>query len=335
LLLSSPLLSGEDFALQDKDVGDVARKLSMIWNMYDFFTMYAEVDGWEFDPKKPFTLNPDDVANPLDKWIISRVHQLNQHITGHMDDYNIPDAMADILPFIEDASNWYVRRSRRRFWKSDDDADKAQAYRTLHYVLLKLSVLMAPFTPFLAEELYQNLGGGHESVHLLNWPANYTVDQLVLDEMATVRDYVNQGLGLRAKSGLKVRQPLASVTVPSFGQSVDFADILTEELNVKEVMQGSEVVIDETITPALRREGLMREVIRHVQSARKNAGLQVDDRIALRLESDDEELKQAISDNMGTIETETLALPQGAAQQDMYSEEVKIEGKKLTIHLKG
>lgn len=158
LLLQSPLLNGEDFSLLDKDVGDVARKLSMVWNMYDFFTMYAEVDGWEFDATKPFTLNPDDIHNPLDKWIISRVHELNEHVTKHMDAYNIPVAVSEFLPFIEDASNWFVRRSRRRFWKSEDDGDKAEAYRTLHYVLLKLSVIMAPFTPFLSEELYQNLG---------------------------------------------------------------------------------------------------------------------------------------------------------------------------------
>jgi len=333
LLLSSPLLNGEDFALQDKEVGDVARKLSMIWNMYDFFTMYAEVDGWEFDPTKPFTLNPDDLTNPLDKWIVSRVHQLNRHITEHMDVYNIPDAMADILPFIEDASNWYVRRSRRRFWKSEDDADKNEAYRTLHYVLLKLSVLMAPFTPFLAEELYQNLGGGNESVHLLDWPANYSVDQLVLDEMATVREYVNQGLSFRAKAGLKVRQPLASVTVPSLGQFVDFNDILTEELNVKEVKQGSEVAIDEDITPELKREGLMREVVRNVQAARKKAGLNVDDRIALCITTEDSELEQAVKEHKATIEQETLAESVEDSSSLSYREEAVIDGKKLSVAL--
>ena len=114
LLLSSPLLNGEDFALQDKEVGDVARKLSMIWNMYDFFTMYAEVDGWEFtgEIKDPL----EELKNPLDLWIVSRVHQLVAEVEKHMDAYNIPDAMSPILPFLDDASNWYVRRSRRRFW---------------------------------------------------------------------------------------------------------------------------------------------------------------------------------------------------------------------------
>lgn len=346
LLLSSPLLSGEDFSLQDKDVGDVARKLTMIWNMYDFFTMYAEVDGWEFDPEKPFTLNPADVTNPLDKWIISRLHQLNQHITTHMDAYNLPDAMAPILPFIEDASNWYVRRSRRRFWKSEDDADKNEAYRTLHYVLLKLAVILAPFTPFVAEELYQKMAGGDaadnttaasapttsfQSVHLLNWPTNYTVDQLVMDEMETVRSYVTQGLALRAKASLKVRQPLASVTVPSLGTVVDFEAILTDELNVKQVKVAaasgittpevppapasvqpamavqSAVSLDETITPQLKLEGLAREVVRRVQAARKDAGLNIDDRIMLKLATTNQELATAMHEFQKTIAEETLA----------------------------
>ena len=357
LLLSSPLLNGEDFAFQDKEVGDVARKLSMIWNMYDFFTMYAEVDGWEFDPKKPFTLNPDNLTNPLDKWIVSRVHQLNQHVTTHMDAYNIPDALADILPFIEDASNWYVRRSRRRFWKSEDDTDKNEAYRTLHYVLLKLSAIMAPFTPFLSEELYQNLGGGNESVHLLNWPANYSVDQDVLDNMERVRELINSGLSLRMKKdetqdSIKVRQPLQFVAYAGDKLDEYYEQIMLEELNVKEVRhienlgeyladydttdgsihEASWVEVSKKLTPELRREGLMREVVRHVQSARKNAGLNVDDRIRLRLTTEDEELAQAINEHIETIEQETLAETAGSGTLS-HEEKVNIAGKELAISL--
>jgi isoleucyl-tRNA synthetase len=333
LLASSPLLNGEDFALQDKEVGDVARKLGMIWNMYDFFTLYAEVDGWEFDPTKPFGLSPADLTNPLDKWIVSRVHQLNTHVTQHMDEYNLPVAMSEFLPFIEDASNWYVRRSRRRFWKSEDDTDKNDAYRTLHYVLLKLAVILAPFTPFLAEELYQKLGGGQESVHLLDWPRNDSVDELVLSEMATVREYVNQALSLRAKEAIKIRQPLARVTVPTLGRFVNFVDILTEELNVKEVVQGDELTLDFVITPELKREGLMREVIRFVQNARKEAGLQVDDRILLQLTTDDKQLDVAIKEHAATIQAETLA-NELTDVTDGFVGEVKIEGSLLRICIK-
>jgi len=328
-LLSSPVLNGEDFSLKDKDVGDVARKLSMIWNMYDFFTMYAEVDGWEFNGELNDPL--ETLENPLDSWVVSRLHQLQIEVEKHMDSYDIPGAMQPILPFIEDASNWYVRRSRRRFWKSGDDADKNNAYQTLHYVLTKLSMILAPFTPFLADELYQKLTGG-ESVHLLDWPEQGNVNELVVRDMETVRDYVNQALSMRAKERVKIRQPLASVTIPDFGESVDFESILKDELNVKSVQKGGELALDFEITPELKREGLVREVIRHVQSARKNAGLNVDDRIKLSLSTEDGELRESIDEHRDTIMSETLAvsLDDGAYE---FSVRVAIENMSLQVSL--
>ncbi len=330
LLLSSPLLNGEDFALQDKDVGDVARKVGMIWNMYDFFTMYAEVDGWEFNGELQDPLQ--DVKNPLDIWIVSRLHQLVAEVEKNMDDYNLPDAMSPILPFLDDASNWFVRRSRRRFWKSEDDGDKQMAYRTLHYVLTRLAYVMAPFTPFLAEELYSKLTDDTESIHLKDWlPAGH-VNELVLEEMETVREYVNQALSIRAKEGVKTRQPLASVTIPSSGTFVNFEDILLEELNVKKVQMGDELALDLALTPELKREGLMREVIRHVQSARKSAGLQIDDRINLSFVTENDELRHAIAEHSTTIQTETLC---STLSDQAYTHEVsvKIEGTQLSISL--
>ena len=326
LMLSSPLTNGENFALADKDVMDVARKLSMIWNMYDFFTMYAEVDGWEFDGELKDPLG--ELTNPLDIWIVSRLHQLVNDVEKGLDNYNLQDATKPILPFLDDASNWYVRRSRRRFWKSEDDADKNDAYKTLHYVLVRLSYLLAPFTPFLAEELYHNLTGDNESVHLKDWLSAGTVNELIIDEMARVREYINEGLSLRAKAGLKVRQPLACVTVSEKGKTFDFTPILLEELNVKRVLYGDNVAIDTEITPELKREGLAREIIRHVQSARKKAGLSVDDRIALQLETADSELRQAIDECATVITTETLA---AFGKTDKNLSTVKIEGVELSI----
>lgn len=330
LLLSSPLLNGEDFALQDKEVGDIARKLSMVWNMYDFFTMYAEVDKWEFDGK--LTDPTDSLKNPLDQWIVSRVHQLASEVEKNMDGYDVPNAVKPILPFIEDASNWYVRRSRRRFWKSGDDEDKNNAYRTLHYVLSQLSMILAPFTPFLAEELYQKLTGG-DSVHLVDWPSAGHINELVVSDMEKVREYVNQGLSIRASEHLKVRQPLASVTVPSMGEFVDFADILSEELNVKEVKLGKEFTLDLDVTPELKSEGIAREVIRHIQAARKDAGLNVDDRIQLSLTTSDKELKDAIKKHVEVISTETLSTNLSEKFDYKYSIEVKIDGTILKISL--
>jgi len=352
LLLSSPLLNGEDFALHDKDVGDVARKLSMIWNMYDFFTMYAEVDGWEFDGELKDPLS--ELTNPLDIWIVSRLHQLVAEVERHMDTYNIPDALSPILPFLDDASNWYVRRSRRRFWKSEDDGDKNDAYRTLHYVLVRLSYILAPFTPFLSEELYHNLTGDDESIHLKDWLAAGEVNKAMLRDMNALRAAVNDGLSKRAAEGIKVRQPLASAKlVSTISQNTPeevtqfLVDIARDELNVKsvEVVTGSElnvpeasaqpsVVYDLTITPELKREGLMREIIRHVQSARKKAGLQVDDRIELGITSSDSEITQAVNMFADTIKAETLAIKLGSAADDMEKYDVKVDGKPVEIYLK-
>ena len=351
LLLSSPLLNGEDFALHDKDVGDVARKLSMIWNMYDFFTMYAEVDGWEFDGELRDPLS--DLTNPLDIWIVSRLHQLVAEVERHMDTYNIPDALSPILPFLDDASNWYVRRSRRRFWKSEDDGDKNDAYRTLHYVLVRLSYILAPFTPFLAEELYHNLTGDDESIHLKDWLPAGEINRAILRDMNALRVAVNDGLSKRAAAGIKVRQPLASAKlVSTISQNTPeevvqfFVDIARDELNVKsvEVSTRSEfefnepsaqpsVVYDFVITPELKREGLVREIIRHVQSARKKAGLQVDDRIELAIFSADTEITQAINMLAEVITAETLAVKLDSTVNDAEKYDVKIDDKMVAISL--
>ncbi len=348
LMLSSPLTNGENFALADKDVMDVARKLGMIWNMYDFFTMYAEVDGWEFNGNLSDPLH--DLTNPLDIWIVSRLHQLITEVERGLDNYNLQDATKPILPFLDDASNWYVRRSRRRFWKSEDDGDKNDAYRTLHYVLVRLSYMLAPFTPFLAEELYHNLTGDNESIHLKDWLPAGEIDNSMLRDMNALRTAVNDGLSKRASEGIKVRQPLASVKLINTisqdtpAEVVQFLiDIAKDELNVKsvEIVTDSEsesaqpsVVYDLTITPELKREGLMREIVRHVQSARKQAGLQIDDRIVLSIFSDDSEISQAIDAFADVIKSETLAVELNSAVDESEKYDAKIEGKLVEISLK-
>lgn len=348
LMLSSPLTNGENFALADKDVMDVARKLGMIWNMYDFFTMYAEVDGWEFNGNLSDPLH--DLTNPLDIWIVSRLHQLITEVERGLNNYNLQDATKPILPFLDDASNWYVRRSRRRFWKSEDDGDKNDAYRTLHYVLVRLSYMLAPFTPFLAEELYHNLTGDNESVHLKDWLPAGEIDNSMLRDMNALRTAVNDGLSKRASEGIKVRQPLASVKlINTISQDTPaevaqfLIDIAKDELNVKsvEIVTDSEsesaqpsVVYDLTITPELKREGLMREIVRHVQSARKQAGLQIDDRIILSISSDDSEISQAVDAFADVIKSETLAVELNSAADESEKYDAKIEGKLVEISLK-
>ena len=388
LLLASPLLNGEDYVLLDKDVSDVARKLAMIWNMYDFFTMYAEVDEFTFpydtsssdaflvhritdtahsDTPEPsshtgtensfqISVDIDKLSNPLDRWIVSRVHQLTDHVAKFMNQYNIPDALSAVIPFVDDASNWYVRRSRRRFWKSEDDADKAQAYQTLHYVLVRLSLVLAPFTPFLAEELYQHLTGG-ESVHLLDWPTDNPVDERVLADMRRTRELIAGGLALRMErtddyGQIKIRQPLSYASYTGERLGSYYEKIMQEELNVKRVSwvedlakyQVSGVVneaetetwleLDKHLTPALEAEGLSREVIRVVQKARKDAGLSVDDRILLTLSTDDTKLNSAIDTWSDSIMAETLTIASLTEDQPAeYTTTVMVAGSALKLEL--
>ena len=335
LMLSSPVLAGEDFALIDKDVSDVARKLSMIWNVFDFFTMYAEVDGFDSDQ----AMAVSEFVNPLDIWLVSRVHQVRNQITEGMEAYNIPAALSSVLEFIDDMSNWFVRRSRRRFWKSEDDQDKLEAYSTLYYVLIYLAKILAPFTPFLAEELYQKMTGAGvvnseipESVHLLDWPEAGVIDEAVLTQMAKTREIITTGLAERMKkteteAQIKVRQPLAKLVYA--GEKLDdfYEQIIMEEVNVKVVEHGEALVLDKTLTPELLEEGKIRELIRFVQAARKKAGLNVDDRIKLMVSVEVPEAYREML--MNEVLAEELVKEGNFA----YDEIVKVQGENIAISL--
>ena len=335
LMLSSPVLAGEDFALIDKDVSDVARKLSMIWNVYDFFTMYAEVDGFDSDQ----AMAVSEFVNPLDIWLVSRVHQVRNQIAEGMEAYNIPAALSSVLEFIDDMSNWFVRRSRRRFWKSEDDRDKLEAYSTLYYVMIYLAKILAPFTPFLAEELYQKMTGAGvmnseipESVHLLDWPEAGVIDEAVLVQMVKTREIITAGLAERMKktefeAQIKVRQPLAKLVYA--GEKLDdfYEQIIMEEVNVKSVEHGEALVLDKTLTPELLEEGKIRELIRFVQSARKKAGLNVDDRIKLMVSMEVPETYREMLMN------EVLAEELVQEGNFGYDEIVKVQGENVAISL--
>lgn len=289
LLLSSPVCSGEDFALLDKDVSDVHRKLSMLWNVYDFFTTYAEIEGIDSSDLE----GPARIKNPLDAWIIERFYELRDAITTGMEEYNIPKALEPVLPFIDDLSNWYVRRSRRRFSKNDDREDKLAAFSTLYEMLRLTAIVLAPFTPFLSEELYQKLTGAGDSVHLLYWPAPLEgkSHRYSLDDMARTRAIITDALALRMRKSdteaqIKVRQPLSSLTYPDDKLDDFYEQIIADEVNVKSVENGAELSLDKTLTPDLLEEGFARDLIRAVQATRKAAGLKPDDHIRLSLSCD-------------------------------------------------
>ena len=240
-MIYSPVVRAENLKFSESGVKQLMRDLLIPWwNAYSFFVTYANVDG--FNDKE--VLKPES-ENVLDKWIVSSMETLIADVTAAMDNYDLQKSVRPFVKFIEDLTNWYIRRSRRRFWKSTNDGDKLSAYRTLRYVLVQLSKVAAPFTPFIAEEIYLNLKGESdpESVHLCDFPmANIAARDLELEKrMADVLSAVELGRRLRADNDLKVRQPLDSLQIA--GGNVDgLEELLEDELNVKSV----KFIADET-----------------------------------------------------------------------------------------
>ncbi|HBU25168.1 MAG TPA: isoleucine--tRNA ligase, partial [Candidatus Moranbacteria bacterium] len=243
------------------------------------------------------TRNPEPGTNLLDKWIVSELNSLIKNVNNHMEAYEISRTARLFPDFIDNLSNWYIRRSRKRFWKSENDEDKRRAYETLYFVLAELAKLMAPFSPFVSEEIYKNITG-EESVHLSDFPkANKKlIDDDLNKQMQMVRRFVKMGLAARAKAGIKVRQPLSELMV---NEIIDdkLLELLKEEVNVKKIgfygsieknpgifieeegnsMAGLNIVISDD----LRLEGEARELVRRIQELRKKAGYEVDNRIMI------------------------------------------------------
>src|SRR5688500_10276771 len=368
-------------------VGESLRQfLLQLWNTYGFYVMYANVNGVE----RAVAAEP---ANDLDRWALSRLAATVETVGDRLDAYDATRAGHALAAFVDDLSNWYVRRSRRRFW----DGDPA-AFATLRTCLVTVSQLLAPFCPFMADEIYDNLDGTEPSVHLTDWPEQDPArprDRGLEDAMAVVRETVRLGLAARGQSKLKVRQPLRAAVVVAAGEEraaiERLADVALEELNVKElryVSQADElgsyevkpnyralgprfgkqmpqvaaavaalepdhvaralrdggrvaisvdghdheldaddlmlamqplegyqleregshaVALELELDDELRREGLAREIVHAVQSARKAAGLQVEDRIELTL-GGDEELLAAARAFEDYLARETLAV---------------------------
>lgn len=334
LLLSSPILAGEDFALLDKDVSDIQKRLNMIWNVYDFFCTYAEVEGLattDFNTDFSDTIFLTNISsNPLDVWIISRIYQLRDEITEGMENYDIPSALSGTLLFIDDLSNWFVRRSRRRFSRSEDVKDKKVAFFTLHYVLVYLVRILAPFVPFLTEELYQKMTGRKESVHLLNWPEVGMIDIEVLENMTRARAIITEGLAQRmnkteTEEQIKVRQPLTSLTYAGEKLPEFYERIIADEVNVKKVIQGEKIYLNKKLTPELLEEGWVRELVRAVQTARKKAKLLVDDKIILSLSV------KIPNKFLKEFKSEVLADEITSEGGCVYKDIVKINGEEVTI----
>jgi len=277
---------GEPKNFDEKTVDEVVKKVfNLANNVASFYKMYEDKS----------VEASDSSSNVLDRWIIARLNQMIETVTAHMDNYVFMESTRSIRDFIADLSQWYLRRSRDRF-KGDDISDKKAAVATLRYVLVTLAKVMAPFTPFFAEYLYQEAGGSLESVHLENWPKAGKVDLKLIDSMNTVRSLSSKGLEARMAAKINVRQPLAKLRVQGIkiaGIDSDLIQIIKDEINVKGVESVSslekEVELDTNLTPELKEEGDLRELIRTVQDMRKEAGLSVGDAAILIVPADRKE----------------------------------------------
>ncbi len=241
-LLGSQVVRAEDLKFSEAGVREVLRGVMIpMWNSLAFFVTYANVDGYE--PVAGDVKAPAKPSNVLDRWILSSASQMVEEIRAEMDAYNLQKAANRFSRFIDDLTNWYIRRSRRRFWKSSDDADKREAYATLHDVLLTFAKTAAPFIPFTTEAIYRTLRTGDmpESVHLCDYPVPADCrDEYLEKQMALTMTVVSGGRFLRTANNLKVRQPLARAVIAagdaeSRAMLEATAPIIAEELNVKTV----------------------------------------------------------------------------------------------------
>jgi len=277
-LLTSPVVRGQDLNFSEKGVQEVMQKILLrLGNVLQFYKLYenANID----------LSNLGNSENVLDKWIVARLNQLVNEVTLNLENYELDRASRPINDFIDDLSTWFLRRSRDRFKNEENLEDKNNALKTTHFVLNTLAKIMAPFTPFFAEIIYQELNGieGGKSVHLERWPQNEVLDTKhgtkILEDMKEVRRIVSLGLEQRAKNGIKVRQPLGKLAVKSkkIAEKEEFLDLIKDEVNVKEIVFSEniseDVLLDTKLTPELEKEGQLRGLIRQIQEMRKKKEL--------------------------------------------------------------
>ncbi|MCK4368799.1 MAG: isoleucine--tRNA ligase [Dehalococcoidales bacterium] len=354
--------AGNVYRFAEEAVAEVSRRfLSTLWNVYSFFVTYANIDR--------FTPGGEGVSSEpseLDRWIISELNQLVVDVDAGLDAYNPTEAGRRIESFVNDLSNWYVRRSRRRFWKSESDADKLAAYTTLYECLVALSKLLAPFTPFLAEEMYQNLVGSAfpeapDSVHLADFPVadEAKIDRQLSADIQLAMKVSSLGRAARSQAGIKVRQPLAvnyvGIDLKGRESLERVKPQILEELNVKELKYDSVenvaaldgkgyVVVGESpcnsavpteIPPELEAEGMAREIVRRLQAMRRSAGFDIADHIITYYQGE-AYIKQVMGDFADYIKQETLSrqLVDGVPEEGVFTERHKLSGYDILLGVK-
>lgn len=335
-LFESPILRGETIAIDEKAIRDAQRNVMMtFWNSYRFFKTYSEVDRWK--PNKKVKKPVSD--NLLDNWILARLEQTTQILTENTDKYHISKGLKELRQLIDDLSNWYIRRSRRRFWKSENDGDKQSAYETLWYTLYRTSQLLAPWAPFISDHVYRDIVSSAdlpESVHLTDWPEADKYDEEMLETMVLAREVIAEALSQRAEAKIKVRQPLGAVEVSTAKKlPKQMQSIIEEEVNVKQaILKTSDtpsVTLDTKLTEELAQEGLMRELVRYVQNHRKKAGLNVEDRINLGVKSNDKDFTKMLDKYSSAIADEVLA--QGINEVKGYDYTADMQVNDISVQL--
>jgi isoleucyl-tRNA synthetase len=327
----SPL--GEPKNFDELEVAKSFRRMHLIvYNSFLFWKTYADQNA----KLSSAAVTPKNI---LDQWILARLNEVIANATAKLNKYEIRESALEIEGFVDDLSRWYIRRSRRRLQKSGNVADYKAASAMLGHVLLSLVKLMAPFTPFFSESLYGVLRGQEESVHLDAWPkmSAKKIDKRLIVGMQAARNFAALGLAKRAEAGIKVRQPLASMTVNmKLDASLDM--ILAEEVNVKKIIvniKQKEVVLDTIITEALREEGLLRDLVRMFQELRQKAQLSPKDSIVAMMQ-----LNVAAQ---GVVEKNETAFKKDIGAQEIAyrrtkkfqaEESAKLEGQDIWIALK-
>jgi len=360
LYTSSP--PGNSRRYSDTILAEITRHfLLTLWNVYSFFVTYANIDKFT-----PGTEESQPEHSELDRWILSELNQLIADVDSALENYDPTGAGRKIETFVDGLSNWYVRRSRRRFWKSESDADKLAAYSTLYQCLVTLTKLLAPFTPFLAEELYQNLvcsafPEAPDSVHLTDFPV---ADKAMIDERLSeitrlAMEVASTGRAARSQAGIKVRQPLSLAATTLIQRQSDLDLIkpqILEELNVQNIIlitpedlaelakqshyavdnkAAATTAIDTHVTPKLAAEGLAREVVHRLQNMRRSAGFDIADHI-ITYYDDDSYVKQVMQDWADYIKQETLSreLVEGVPEENAFTESYKLSGYEIRLGVK-
>ena len=411
-LMGHPVIDGNDSSIEAAGIAEMLRQFVIpVWNAFSFLTRYADIDGWQPDP----TAQPK-TDNDLDRWIRSRTYALIYDLEAALMAYQLRAAVGLLVDYVDDLNNWYIRRSRDRFWKSEWDDDKTAAYETLHEVLVLLCQAAAPLAPFFTEVMYKNLTG-RESVHLEDWPTpnKSLLDAALNAKMAEIRQIASLGLAARSKAQIKVRQPLSKVTIRTDYQ-LDEADLalIADELNVKvielvadvsqytepvakpnakvigpkfgkdtpQIMKAAKandfeilpdgrykvagndnwlleaevinvhyegktgfacetkgdlvVVLDIELTEVLWQEGLVRDLVRQIQTLRKTVNYRLDDRIVAGIMTDDPQLLATLGSYEAYIRAETLADRLITAHTDSWdqADEVEIGGIQVKLGVK-